>query len=178
MRGFRRAGANRIALILPAVFTAVVAHAGVGISSLRGIDRIKVVVEDLSSAAANPGVTEEGLREQIESHLKKAGIRLAEPDKSPEADSSLVPILYLALTTERTGGAHDFVLRIELLQHVTLARDPAIQASSASTWSTLRFGRAESTDFAKKVRTVLTVMLEDFLADFAAVNPRWQSRMK
>jgi hypothetical protein len=155
-----------LVLLLALALSSGGAKAAVGIKTLRGIDKIKVVVEDLTSASSNPGVSEDSLRDQIELELKRIGIKLV------NSDDLLVPILYLSLTTQKTDGAHDFVLHMELLQAVTLARDPAIKASSATTWSTFRFARVDAVEFAKKVRTLLSLILEDFLADYQAVNPK------
>jgi hypothetical protein len=161
-----------ISLFLMAAFNSPVATASVGVSSLRGIDRIAIVIEDLNSDSTNSGVTEDALRSRIEFALKRVKINVVSSSDETGKNNLFVPILYLSLKTDRSDGFHEFVIHLELLQAVTLARDPKIKASSATTWSALRFARVRETDYANKVRTLLTIMLEGFLDDYLAANPK------
>jgi hypothetical protein len=79
--------------------------------------------------------------------------------------------LYISLSTDRADGFQTFALRLEVLQAVSLARDPAIQASSATTWSTFRFGRIDERGYSGRIRSILTILLQSFQDDFLAVNP-------
>lgn len=149
-------------LLLMALFSRV-AISSVGVNTLRGVDRVKVVVEDLTTDSTNFGVTEDALRNRIELALKRVKINVVE-------SGDLVPILYLSVNSVKAGGFHEFIVHLELLQAVTLARDPAIKASSATTWSALRFARVAESDYANKVRTLVTIMMEGFLDDYLSAN--------
>src|SRR2546423_12024121 len=81
-----------------------VAMGEVGIHTLRGIEKIKVVIEDLTADSTNYGVTEDGLRTKAEFALKQIGIASLD-DRDNGTDSS-VPILYVSLTTDKTDGFH------------------------------------------------------------------------
>ena len=152
-----------------------VAMGEVGIHTLRGIEKIKVVIEDLTVDSTMNGVTEDGLRSKAEFALKQIGI--VSIDDSDKAADSSVPILYVSLTTDKADGFHTYVIRLELLQAVCLARDLTITASSATTWSTLRFGRVDEHGFGGKIQNVLTIMLQSFQDDFQSANPAvWPPR--
>jgi hypothetical protein len=146
-----------------------------GLNTLRGIDKIKVVIEDLNTDSTNYGVTESGLQAQAEHALRQVGIVTDSNATIP--DSLSVPVLYVSLSADRADGFHTFLIRLDFLQAVTLARDPAITASSVTTWSTVRFGRVDEHGYAGRIRILLTIMLQKFQDDFLAVNPSgWPPR--
>src|SRR5262249_12612934 len=123
------------------------------------------------------GVTEERLRTQAELALKQVGITAVADANNAGAESLLTPVLYLSLSTDRADGFHTFLIRLELLQAVSLARDPIIRASTAITWSAARFGRVDERGYAGKVRTLLTILLQSFQDDYLSVNPAtWPPR--
>ena len=163
-------GLALMGLSLTGAFGSGVARAGVGINTLRGIDRVKVVIEDLTRDSTIAGVTEEQLRTQSESALRQIGVTVIADADTTSAESLLIPVLFLSLTTDRTDGFHTFLIRLELLQAVSLARDPIIKASSATTWSAARFGRVNEQSYASKVRTLLTILLQSFQDDYLLVN--------
>jgi len=170
-------GTALIGLSLIGALSSGVARAGVGINTLRGIDRIKVVIEDLTSESTIAGITEEQLRTQSESALRQIGVAVIRASDGASAESLLIPVLYLSLSTDRTDGFHTFLIRLELLQAVSLARNPMIKASSATTWSVARFGRVNERSYASKVRTSVTIMLQSFQDDYLSVNPAlWPPR--
>jgi hypothetical protein len=172
----RRIGSVLIVLSAVAAFGSSLARCEAGISTLRGIGRIKIVVEDLSADSRTDGVTESGLQTQAELALKQIGVNFAEPS-SEVAGSVFTPILYLSLSTDKADGFRTFLIRLEVLQAVSLARDPTMKASSATTWSTFRFGKVDEHGYANKVRTILEIMLQNFQDDFLTMNPAvWPPR--
>jgi hypothetical protein len=159
-----------IALSLVGALDSGVARCEAGIKTLRGIDRINIIIEDLTADSRNGGITESDLQTQAELALKQIGINVTDSN-SRVAKSSFVPVLYLSLSTDRADNFQTFLIRLEFLQAVSLARDPTIKASSATTWSTARFGTVDEHNYASKVRSVLTIMLQTFQDDFLSVNP-------
>ena len=129
MSSRKRAGTALIGLFLIGAFGSGVARAGVGINTLRDIDRIKVVIEDLTSDSTLAGVTEEQLRCQTESALRQIGVTVIADSGGKGAESLLIPVLYLSLTTDKTDGFQTFLIRLELLQAVSLVRNSVIKAS-------------------------------------------------
>src|SRR5262249_24524704 len=107
----RPRGSVLIALSLMAGFGSSAARAGIGINTLRGIDRIKVVIEDLTADSTLAGVTEERLRTQAELALKQVGITAVADANNAGAESLLTPVLYLSLSTDRADGFHTFLIR-------------------------------------------------------------------
>ena len=71
-----------------------VANAGVGFSALRGIDRIKVVIEDLTTDSTLAGVTKEQVRRQSELALRQIGVTVVAD--SDGAESLLTPVLWFS----------------------------------------------------------------------------------
>lgn len=171
MSSFKPVGTALIGLLLIGAFGSGVARAGVGINTLRGVDRIKVVIEDLTSDSTLAGITEDQLRTQSESALRQIGVTVIADSDGASAESLLIPVLYLSVTTDKTDGFHTFLIRLELLQAVSLARNPIIKASSATTWSAARFGRVNEQSYSSKMRTMLTIMLQSFQDDYLSVNP-------
>lgn len=166
----RRLGSVVIVLSVVVAFDFGVGRCETGIKTLRGIDRINIVIEDLTSDARNGGITESDLQAQAELALRQIGINVTDSD-SGAAKSSFVPILYLSLSAERVDNFQTFLIRMEFLQAVSLARDPTIKASSVTTWSTFRFGTVDEHSYANKIRAVLTIMLQTFQDDFLSMNP-------
>lgn len=146
------------------------ARAEVGINTLRGIHRVKVVIEDLTSDSTDRGLTEQALRDQTEQALRQIRIQTVDSG-DPSAKSSFTPVLYVAIAVERIEGFHTFLIQLDLLQAVSLRRDPAIEASTAATWSVCRFGRVGEKDYAGRVRAMLTRMLQSFQDDYLSMNP-------
>jgi hypothetical protein len=166
----RRIGPVVIVLSVVGTFNAGLARAEAGINTLRGIDTIKVAIEDLAADSTSGGVTEDGLRSHAELALKQVGVNLAD-SSAGGPESLLVPVLYLSLSTDRADGFLTFLIRLEFLQAVSLVRDSTITASIATTWSTVRFGRVDEHGYASKVQSVLEIMLQSFQDDFLSVNP-------
>ena len=88
-----RAATALIGLLLMGAFGSGVARAGVGINTLRGIDRVKVVIEDLTSDSTAAGVTEDQLRTQSESALRQIGVTVIAEAGGSSAESLLTPVL-------------------------------------------------------------------------------------
>jgi hypothetical protein len=159
-----------IVLSVLGAFDSSVARCEAGINTLRGINTIHIVVEDLTADSRNGGITESDLQTQAELALKQIGINVTDSN-SVAAKSLFVPVLYLSLSTDRADSFQTFLIRLEFLQAVSLARNPRIKASSVTTWSTFRFGTVDEHSYASKIRTVLTIMLQAFQDDFLSVNP-------
>jgi hypothetical protein len=158
-----------IALSMFGAFGPGLARCEVGVSTLRRIDKIKVVIEDLTGASRNDGITESWLQAQSEFELRQVGINVTDPN-GKVGESLFVPVLYISVSADKSDGLVTFLIRLELLQAVSLARDPNITASSATTWSTFRFGRVHEHGYAKKVENMLNIMLQNFQDDFLSVN--------
>jgi hypothetical protein len=171
------AGSNRTGFLLASLFLigafhSSIATGAVGVSTLKGINRIRIVIDDLTSDSTNAGITEDALRNRMELALKRIKVNVVPSGDEAATNRLFVPILYLSVSTSKAAGFHDFVIHLELLQAVTLARDPAIATSSATTWGALRFARVEESDYASKVRTLLTLMMEGFLDDYLSANAK------
>jgi hypothetical protein len=135
------------------------------IETLRGIQRVKVLIERLDSDATNYGITESELRTQAELELRRTGIRVA------DSDDLLAPTFYINLNIIRKDGFHAYHLEAELDQDVFLIRSPTIKAYGVGTWSSAFLGVAFR-DVAVAVRTDLARVLERFLNDYLSVNPK------
>ncbi len=147
------------------------ARGEVGVTTLRGIDKVKIVVDDLTGDSRNDGITESWLLAQAEFELRRVGINVTDPN-GEAGEALFVSVLYVSVSADcRSDGVATFLIRLELLQAVSLARDPNITASSATTWSTFRAGRDDEHGYAKKIETMLNIMLQAFQDDFRSVNP-------
>jgi hypothetical protein len=105
--------------------------------SLRGLQGVKVVVEEMQPMAARYGLTRNQVQTDVELRLRRAGIRVLTLDESDSTPGS--PSLYVNIHTVFGDGPAmglvGYSLDVELTQAVRLDRDPDIWLPGAVTWS-------------------------------------------
>lgn len=103
------------------------------LGTLRGIQRLGVVIESLPAQLAPAELCQRLMRTQIEERLIREGIEvLAERDAIRQG----LPYLYINVNVIRTGfGLYVFATRVSLKQTMVLAREPFVEFYT-STWET------------------------------------------
>jgi hypothetical protein len=163
------------ALALTGTFASAVARAdATEAKTLRGIDRIKVVIKLFPPPEfKDTGVTEQVLRPLIESELQKSGIRVVD---GSDLDAPELFVFLNALRTNpstlTTGQSHSYALTMALKQSVTLARDSNVKADAAKTWEQSALGIVPSQNFADRIQDDIRLFVWTFLKDFQSVNPK------
>ncbi len=142
-------------------------------ATLRGLTGVDVVVEQVPT---EPDVEEAGLgssavQEDIESQLREGGIRLLSDEEWQAAPGQ--PWLFVRVQMLRPQAARRafvYVISLDLMQQVGLAREPGIDAVGM-TWRTGEIGTVSAANVSR-VRDSLRAHVDTFINAYWAVNPR------
>ena len=166
-------------LALAALVVTVLASAGLAqeapttAATLRGLTGVDVVVEQVPT---EPEVEEARLgssavQEDIESQLREGGIRILSDEEWQAAPGR--PWLFVRVQMLRPQAARRafvYVISLDLMQQVGLARDPGIDAVGM-TWRTGEIGTVSAVNV-PRVRDSLRALVDTFINAYWAVNPR------
>lgn len=133
--------------------------------SLRDLDGVKVVVE-----GAPQGLSRDRIQKDIESQMRRAGIKVLNSGEFPVGD----PYLRVRVTTtpERAGFVA-YNVALEFAQVVFLRRDPTITFNRASTWKAPdRIGLVPPSKLAESIQHDLAGQVDQFIAAYYFVNPK------
>jgi hypothetical protein len=128
------------------------------VKTLAGITSASVLIENLPAGASKLGLTSDLLQTDVELKLRLAGMKVL--------TSSFIA-LYVLVNATSDGGAVN--IRLELLQPVTLSRDPTIVLGACATWSKERVAKFYN---AQDVREAVKDQVDSFLNDWLTVNPK------
>ncbi|MEN6372665.1 MAG: hypothetical protein ABFD64_11710 [Armatimonadota bacterium] len=136
--------------------------------SLRGLDGVMVLVEDLRPDIITDGVTVNMIQNTAEERLKKANIKVlseAELRKTPG-----FPYLYININSIKPPGGSGYIysISLDLYQAVVLDRD-SDNKCLASTWETSLIGMAPTSQI-KGLTSRITALVDEFVSDYKAVN--------
>ena len=138
--------------------------------SLRGLQGVEVVVEDLNPSAQVEGLSQETIRAAVELILRSKGIRIL--SHSERSETRRNPHLYIVVGPEKaSSGQYSFNARVELHQAGSLVQRP--QEMPAPTWFTPGKLRTVGQQNARLwVINSIEPLVREFANDFLAVNPR------
>jgi hypothetical protein len=119
---------------------------------LRGIDAARV---EIKSELKRPAFDVEPLQEAVEARLKRAGLRVLEPEESCR-------VIVAVLVTTHSNGS--IVVRVQLQQIATLNRLDKI--IFAPTWERLTIGTPDR----RKLSTSVAKLIDQLIADYISVN--------
>jgi hypothetical protein len=138
-------------------------------ASLRGIEAIRLAVEDLTPELAKEGLNSDQIHSAAEQQLREAGIKVVVDDK--------MPFLLVSLAIARFGrNNYLYTVKVELYQIVVPYRFlPEKEGSSsgqnavfASTWSTP--GGMGATPNLQEMKTSVKSEVARFIEAFKASN--------
>jgi len=132
---------------------------------LRGV---QVVVEDLRPPAQEAGLTKQGLQTDVESRLRRAGVRvLTEAPRGPHL------LLNANVVRASLVGYYGWAIDLELKEPVRLERDPE-RTVWAVTWRppSYRFGAASKSRLKGRVQQVVAELADLFCSEYLAANSR------
>ncbi|NOT24333.1 MAG: hypothetical protein HOP22_16645 [Nitrospiraceae bacterium] len=138
--------------------------------SLRGLQGVEVVVEDLNPDTQVEGLSQETIRAAVELILRSKGIRILSQSERSAIHPN--PSLYVAVGPEEiSSGQYSFNARVELHRAGSLPQRP--QQVSAPTWFTPGKLRTVGQQNARLwVINSIEPLVREFANDFLAVNPR------
>ena len=135
--------------------------------TLRGLNGVHVVVEELRPEAVNDGLTKEAIEEGVVQRLWDAGIRVLMEDQWTIAAGA--PYLYLNVNAVKSKDLYVYAVDLQLNQNVRLERLPAV-AVAATTWTTgCRVG-AVSAESVRVLAQVAAQSVDRFIEDYRTAN--------
>ena len=159
-------GSIRLRLLTAAAIFALTCAAAVDErESLRDLDGVKVVVEDVPH-----DLSRDRLQKDIESKLKLAGIKVLNSGEFPVGDPYLR--VRMSATPER-ACLIAYHIDIEFAQVVFLRRDPTVTFNRATTWKAReRMGLVPAAKLAEAIQHDLAEQADQFIAAFDFANPK------
>ncbi|HXW62876.1 MAG TPA: hypothetical protein VEJ45_09765 [Candidatus Acidoferrales bacterium] len=132
-----------------------------GVSTLKGISGVQVLIEDLSDSAKALGLEKETIQTDVELKLRLAGIHILSEEEDNNTPGA--PSLYVNVRVVRSAAA----VAVELKQGVRLVRNGEL--SQGTTWSV---GGVGANLTAESIRNHIKDYLDEFLNAWLSVNPR------
>ncbi len=137
--------------------------------TLRGLKGIAVLIGSISPEMARDGMEEDQLRTDIELRLRRAGITVLKVVPKPTTPNGAY--LYVSIDSFRSAtGVYAFSVRVELLQEVSLTRNPSIK-SVVATWKVGSTGLMSVTQV-RRIRETMGDLVDRFANDYLTVNPK------
>jgi hypothetical protein len=139
--------------------------------TLRGLQGVRVLIEDLIPEVERSGLTKNDLQTFVETKLRKAGIKAFTQEECLGTPGE--PYLYVLINLN-TGKAGDevyaFSIDVGVIQNVLLRRDPRMK-SYAITWSTGGVGSIEK-EFLNRLRDSVDDLVDIFINSYLSANPK------
>ena len=135
--------------------------------SLRGLERLSVVIEDLAPELEEGGLTKSKLKAQVKLGLDQAGIEVL-----PEEDviDYRAPYLYINVNGMKAClGLYAYATRVALKQPVVLPRSPFAEVYMA-TWEIGGVGTVGVNHLPAILESVRS-QIDKFCRDYLAANP-------
>lgn len=136
-------------------------------NSLKGLEGINVVVEQIGEESGKDGLTAEAVTADVEQKLSLAGIPvLSEKEWLKEPGR---PYLYInANVSKQAGGGYYYCIAVELTQMVTLVRSPNVQCRGG-TWNTVGVGASKEL---RDIRDRIKDQVDIFISAYLSMSPR------
>ena len=134
--------------------------------SLRGLQGVRIVVEDVDPQIVKDGLAKDQLYTDVELKLLMAGIKvLTEAEARMEKGR---PWLYVNAAIMKTDSeSYIYTIFIEFNQDVRLVRDPDV-AVSTGTWKVVHTGMAHKISH---IRERVKMHVDEFVDAYLSVNP-------
>lgn len=135
-------------------------------ATLKGIDALSVIAENVSAAAERDGLTQSQVQTVVESRLREAGIRVVSPF------NPLLPYLYVRVDTRRIeDGNSAYSVSMEFKQSGALSRDPTIEHPAVVTWSVGAVGIVTA-NRVYEIPSRVTELADRFVTAYLEQNPK------
>ena len=141
---------------------------------LKGIEGVYVLIESLPPVTKELGITKELVKTEVELKLRLAGIRIDSREELLKVATTATTYLYVNLNTisYTVGGVniYAFNISISLSDKVHIARNSMY--TLAETWRDGILMISTKDNGLRKIREGLKRLLDTFLNDYLAVNPK------
>ena len=142
--------------------------------SLKGLAGVFVVVETLAPDITHDGLSADGLRDTISSHLTTGGVKLLSEDQLSQPGGA---IFYVSITSVKNdAGLYACNVHAEVIQAAALTRDPKI-LTPATTWTSGTVGIVGASNV-KQLNGTVADIADEFVKDFLSVNSKQEIKPK
>lgn len=137
--------------------------------SLRALDGVRLVVEDLPAGAPTE-LNKDALKKLVESKLAAAHIPVLNPGEYPVGD----PFLRVKIKmTPESGGLTAYHVELDFVQIVFVRRNPMLTFNRAQTWAAdARMGLVARKQLAERVQRDLDAQVDQFTTAYLSVNSK------
>ena len=133
--------------------------------SLKDLDGVRVAVDE----PLPRGLTRDTIKQSIEAQLRAANIKVLGLGDFPTGDPHLR--VTISTSSERNGLVA-LGVQLDFVQIVFLRRNPQVTFNRAQTWKAdAQVALAPAAQLAREVERELSRQIEQFIADYRAVNP-------
>jgi hypothetical protein len=135
-------------------------------TSLKGLSAVMVIVDNLSPDLERAGITKDQLVIDIQLKLRQDGIKVE--------DSLLLPRLHVSVhdTYAKSQAIFGYHINLDLLPEVIPLRQPETGVFWAETWAAFSNGLISEGIARTKIREVTSGLVDLFLNDYLAANPK------
>jgi hypothetical protein len=140
--------------------------------SLAGVKGIWVGIHLCGEEAKSAGLTEEQLKEDVESKLQLAGIKVnSEEEWSGSEDRAFLGVTVYTVGHEE-GPSIAYAVDIQFAQRVKLVGSP-FAAVTGSTWGSHSLGISGMRDLPDMIEMgIITCGVDRFISDYLTANPK------
>jgi hypothetical protein len=139
--------------------------------TLRGLQGVKVLIEDLGSDIERLGLIKSELQTAVEATLRKGGIKVLTQEECYKTPGEPYLYLNININTGKLGDdKYSYSIDIGVIQNVLLQRDPRMKSYSV-TWSTGGVGVIEK-EFVGRLRESADELVKIFVKAFLSVNSK------
>ena len=141
------------------------------IETLRGLEGIGVIVENLREDAGRERLTTTQVQTDVKLRLRKAGIRVLTEEQRLKTPGR--PYLYVNVNARKVEQMDHYVysIRVALRQIVSLERDPSI-TTVGETWDQGYLGITTTDEMPKDIRDDVGDFVDMmFINDYLTANP-------
>jgi hypothetical protein len=139
-------------------------------SSLKDLDGVRVVVEDLPASLTAKNLTPEKLRKSVEAKLEAAKIPVLNQGEFPVGD----PFLRVRITASAPQkGLAAYRVEVDFAQIVFMRRNPMVTFNRAQTWSAApAMGLAQTARLPENIDRALSEQVGQFVTAYFSANPK------
>lgn len=132
---------------------------------MRGLEGVRLLVEKLDPAAAQIGITEAGLRAEVEAHLRKGEVPVLSQEQFDRTKAK--PYLYVSLNIVCDAKTCVHGVNLRLIQSAAVTNGASLMAG---TWQRGSIGVNKRAETREKILFAIERRLEAFIATFQAEN--------
>jgi hypothetical protein len=137
--------------------------------SLRGIQGVEVVIEDMRPDVQADGLSQEAIRAAVELILRSNGIRVVAHSENMKTPAS--PYLYVRVSTSNhSSDIFAYAVTVAFMQKVSLVHSTQ-HMMSAATWEKGSIGTTSHSNIRQVINSVAS-KVKEFSNDFLAANSR------